>query len=61
MFSNQDSSQFFPAYDSEANSYEVRGRGPSSLDNYSKPSALSGYDSLSLKENRLGAAAVMNR
>ena len=50
-----------PAYDEEKldNTYEKRGSGPSSPDNYEDPAPLSGYDGLRLDENQEAAAKVM--
>lgn len=54
-------SQFVPAYDEKDldDTYESRGNGPSSSDNYSEPSPLSPYDGLQLGADKEAASKVM--
>lgn len=52
---------FVPAYDEDDldRTFEKRGSGPASTDNYEQPSPLSSYDGLSLGDDRDAAAKVM--
>jgi hypothetical protein len=54
-------SEFVPAYDEKElnDTYEVRGSGPSSADNFSEPAPLSPYDGLRLDSDKEAASKVM--
>jgi hypothetical protein len=59
MFINRDD-EFVPAFDGETETYERRGSGPASAENYSTPKPISGYDSVRLGENADAVASVMD-
>jgi hypothetical protein len=57
MFSNH-GSEFVPAFDG-SKSYEERGKGPASPDNFEEPEPMSAYDGLHLDADKDAAAKVM--